>query len=218
MSRVACACMKAGWSFGIGRELTPTGAGHRTGGRLAYTLMLTERGSTSGVHWAAASGFRVGRAVSGAIGAAWIIDGGTEWASVGASRLVDVRVNWAIIGGARNTVVDVSCMITAAGITKLGIGATPVGAARLILIVAMNRASIAGARLIVVRIEVTPVGTSSIIVVLARYISHVISDLLLHTSLEVQGLTNLDGTTSWNGVVLNLLTRRRCPGDLALWS
>ena len=145
--------MRAGWSFGIGREFTPTGARQRAaGGGLACTLMLTLGGSTSGVHWATSSGFRVGRAVSGAIGAGWIVGGGTECAAVWASGLVDVRVDWAIIGSACNAVVDVGCMITAAGVVNVGIDATPIGVASLILIVATKRASIAGARLIVVRI------------------------------------------------------------------
>lgn len=92
------------------------------------------------------------------------------------------------------------------------------GAARLILIVARKCASIAGARLIVVRVEVTRVGTNRMIFVLTSYISHVISDLFLHKSLEVHCLTNLDGTTGWNGVVLKLLTRGARLGDLALLS
>lgn len=89
--------MRAGRSFGIGREFAPTGAGQRTGRSVTGTLMLTERDSTSGVHGASGGQLRVGRAVSGAIGATWSISSGTNRASVGASRLSNVRVDGAII-------------------------------------------------------------------------------------------------------------------------
>ena len=182
----------------MGREFTATRAGERAGSR------STLRGSSSRVDGAAGSVVRAGRAVSRAIGAAWLIGGGTKCASVRAAGMTDVGVGWAIIGTACNTIVDISCMITAAGNSI----ATPIGSASLIFIVAMKRASIAGARLINVRIEVTPVGTTSLIVVLASYISHVISDLFLHMFFEVQGLTNLDGTTSGDSIVHNVVTRQ----------
>ena len=107
--------------------------------------------------------FRAGRAVIGAIGAAWLIGGRTECASIRAAGMIDVGVGWAIIGSACNTVVDASCMITAAGDIMAGIDATPIGGASLVFIIAIKRTSIAGARLIIVRIEVTPVETDSLV-------------------------------------------------------
>ena len=150
----------------MGREFAATRAGHRAGSR------STLRDSSSRVDGAAGSVFRAGRAVSGAIGAAWLIGCGTECTSVRAAGMIDVGVGWAIIGSACNTVVDISCMITAAGDSI----ATPIGGASLVFIVAMIRASIAGARLIIVPIEVTPVGTNNLIVCISlKCVSNVIA-------------------------------------------
>ena len=92
--------------------------------------MLTERGSTSGVHKTAGGGFRVGRAVSGAIGATWSIGSGTDGASIGADRLIDVGVDRAVVVVACNIIVGASCLVMAvARVVNVGIIAMPIGAA-----------------------------------------------------------------------------------------
>ncbi len=69
MSGVACAEMRASRSFGLGDEFTSIGAAQGAGDGFDCTFILTERGSTIGVHWASGGLFGIGRAVSEAIGA-----------------------------------------------------------------------------------------------------------------------------------------------------
>ena len=61
--------MRASRSFGIGDDFTSIGAALRAGDGIDCTVVLTERGSIIGVHWASGGLFGVGRAVSEAIGA-----------------------------------------------------------------------------------------------------------------------------------------------------
>ena len=93
MPGVAHADMRASRSFGTGNDFTSTGAARRAGDRIACTFILTERGSTSGVHWASGGRFGVGRAVSEAIGATWIIGVGTDYVAMRAARLIGVGVD-----------------------------------------------------------------------------------------------------------------------------
>ena len=69
MPGLACADMRASRSFRTGNDFTSIGAARRVGDRIACTFILTERGSTTGVHWASGGRFGAGRAVSKAMGA-----------------------------------------------------------------------------------------------------------------------------------------------------
>ena len=100
MSGVACADMRTSRSFRVGNEFTSRGAARRAGDRIACTSILTERGSTNGVHWSSGGRFGPGRAVSEAIGATQILGGGTDCAYTRTARLIGVRVDWANVTAA----------------------------------------------------------------------------------------------------------------------
>ena len=91
--KVAHADMRASRSFGTGNGFTSTGAARRAGNGIPCTFILTERGSTSGVHWASGARRGVGRAVSEAIGATWIFGGGSDCVAIRAARLICVGVD-----------------------------------------------------------------------------------------------------------------------------
>lgn len=68
MPRVTFADLVASHSFGIGNRFTSTRATWRAGDRVTCTFILTDRGSTSGIHRASGGRSGIGRAVSEAMG------------------------------------------------------------------------------------------------------------------------------------------------------